>query len=179
LSREFTSADPNGARRRALEMGLSAQQDDPGRAVSLVMEPNSAPKIPGQGKVIDSASLFLCRQGAKWVVVIESPRIRGAVRLRHAGRDSFDARFELLSLTRRACPEASILSADGALEDADYEWRLEVRAVETHAGDLGVALHRALTVEPKRHTRRLSGRKSRRHCNRGRCPSFAGRPRTF
>ena len=71
---------------------------------------------PGEGSATDGATLYLCRQGPTWVVVIESPRITGALRLRHAGRDPYDARFELLSVARRACPGAAIVSADGALE---------------------------------------------------------------
>jgi hypothetical protein len=143
------------------------------------MEPNSLSNDLGQGQVIDCATLYLCRQGPRWVVVIESPRIRGAVRLRHAGSDSFDARFELLSRARRACPDASILSADGALEDADYEWRLEVRSVQTHLGDLGVAIHRELSAQLRTHVRRVNGKQERRHCSSGRYLSMAGRPRFF
>jgi hypothetical protein len=82
------------------------------------------------------------------VVVIESPRILGAMRLHHVGRDPYDARFELLCTARRACPDAAIVSADGALEDADFEWRLEMRGVETNPGDLGMAVHRELSVAP-------------------------------
>ncbi len=149
------------------------------------MEPNGISHISEQNQLIDRATLYLCRQGSLWVVVIESPRMRGAVRLRHAGRDSFDARFELLSRARRACPDASILSVDGALEDADYEWRLEVRSVQAQVGDLGVALHRELATARRAHVRRLAGKTDRRHCSRGRHPSMAGlsaiagRPRSF
>lgn len=49
---------------------------------------------------------------------------------------------------RRARPDAAIVSTDGALEDADYGWRLEIRGVETNPGDLEMALHRALSVAP-------------------------------
>jgi hypothetical protein len=143
------------------------------------MEPDSISQVPGQDLVIDSATLYLCRQGTRWVVIIESPRVRSALRLRHAGRDSFDARFELLSKARRACPDASILSADGALEDAEYEWRLEVRSMQAHAGDLGVALHGVLSDQPRGHMRRLCGKTDRRHCQRGRRSLVVCRPRVF
>ena len=43
-------------------------------------------------------------------------------------------------------PDAAIVSTDGALESADYKWRLEVQAVEAHTGDLGVALHDELAA---------------------------------
>ena len=144
-----------------------------------MMEPNSTSHKPQQRVTVDSATLYLCRQGTRWVVVIESPRIRSVLRLRHAGRDSFDARFELLSKTRRACPDASILSADGALEDADYEWRLEVRSTQSNPGDLGVALHSVLSDQPRGHMRRLCGKTWRRHCQRGRRSVEICRPRIF
>jgi hypothetical protein len=161
-------------------MVLSAQQEAQQEGVFPVMEPNSTSHIPGrQQMVVDSATLYLCRQGTRWVVIIESPRVRSALRLRHAGRDSFDARFELLSKARRACPDASILSADGALEQADYEWRLEVRSMQAHPGDLGVALHSELSEQPKGHMRRLCGKTWRRHCQRGRRSLVICRPRTF
>lgn len=112
------------------------------------MEGNHPYRIPGHGGVIDYATRYLCRQGHTWVVVMESPRVSGALRLRHSGGDTFDARFELLSAARRACPDASILTIDGALDWADYEWRLDVRAVVTSSGDLGSALHRELSRQP-------------------------------
>ena len=140
---------------------------------------NDISRAPRHGGVIDCATLYLCRQGARWVVVLESPRIRGAVRLRHTGGDAYDARFELLSQARLACPEAAIISTDGAVEGADYEWRLELRGVETHAGDLGLALHEQLAAEPAPHRRRLSQRTSLRNCHWGRCPEVSGRPRSF
>ena len=126
------------------------------------MEPNGAPSTTGDGGVVDQATLYLCRQGATWVVVIESPRVRRAVRLRYTGRDSYDARFELLSTARRACPEASIVSSDGAVEAEDYEWRLDVRGPRFEAGELGVALHRELTIKPAHHVRRLARRRAAR-----------------
>ena len=90
--------------------------------------------IPATDGVTDRATLYLCRQGPMWVVVIESPGVTGALRLDHAGNDPYDARFELLSRARRACPEAAIVSTDGALESADYEWRLEVQGVRGPRG---------------------------------------------
>ncbi|HXP33365.1 MAG TPA: hypothetical protein VN820_05065 [Acidimicrobiales bacterium] len=90
------------------------------------MEANDTSNVPGHGGVIDRATLYLCRQGEKWVVVIESARISSALGLRDAGQDAYDARFELLSRARRACPDAAIFSTDGALESADYGWRCEV-----------------------------------------------------
>ncbi|MGA2933212.1 MAG: hypothetical protein ABSE98_14160, partial [Acidimicrobiales bacterium] len=134
---------------------------------------------PGHGDVIDRATLYLCRQGEKWVVVIESARISGALRLRDAGRDAYDARFELLSRARRACPGAAIFSTDGALESADFEWRVGVRSVEAKAGDIGIALHRDLSAEPETHLRRRSQRQIIRKCHWGRCPEVSGRPRSF
>ena len=98
------------------------------------MEATSSSNVPGHGGVVDCATLYLCRQGERWVVVIESPGITGALRLRHTGRDPYDARFELLCSARRACPDAAIVSTDGALEEADYEWRLDIRSVEAAAG---------------------------------------------
>jgi len=143
------------------------------------MEATSSPNVPGHGGVVDSATLYLCRQGERWVVVIESPGVTGAVRLRHTGRDPFDARFELLCSARRACPDAAIVSTDGALEDADYEWRLDVRSIEAAAGDAGIAVHRELSVAPAPHLRRRSQRQIIRKCHWGRCPEVSGRPRSF
>jgi hypothetical protein len=143
------------------------------------MGTNRKHRIPGQGGVIDLATLFLCRQGRTWVVVIESPRVKGAIRLRHTGLDSFDARFELLSTARRACPDAAILTTDGALMAADYEWRLEVRGVQGHPGDLGVALHRELSkTETRGHVPTRTPRTSHR-CHWGRYPRVTGRPLSF
>ncbi len=106
------------------------------------MEANDTSRVPGLDGVIDRATLYLCRQGEKWVVVIESDRFSGALRLRDASQDAYDARFELLSKARRACPDAAIASTDGALDGADYEWRVQVQGVQANAGDLGLALHR-------------------------------------
>jgi hypothetical protein len=143
------------------------------------MKAKSSSNVPGHGGVVDSATLYLCRQGQRWVVVIESPLIQGALRLRHTGRDPYDARFELLCSARRACPDAAILSTDGALEDADYEWRLDMRGLETNAGDMGVAVHRELTTAPAPHVRRPSQRQIVSRCHWGRFPEVSGRPRAF
>ena len=143
------------------------------------MEATSSSNVPGQGGVVDGATLYLCRQGERWVVVIESPGITGALRLRHTGRDPFDARFELLCSARRACPDAAIVSTDGALEDADYEWRLDIRSLAAAAGDVGIAVHRELTAAPAPHLRRRSQRQIVRKCHWGRCPEVSGRPRSF
>jgi hypothetical protein len=151
------------------------------------MERRSRPDSLEQTGISDSATLFLCRQGQRWVVVIESPSVTGAVSFRFTGRDVNDARFELLSCARRACPDAAIMSTDGALERADYEWRLEVRGIELHAGDLGVALHHALAPESdspassassnamQQPTRATVGRR----CHWGMSPPVSGRPRRF
>ena len=143
------------------------------------MEATSSSNVPGHGGVVDCATLYLCRQGERWVVVIESPDITGALRLHHTGRDPYDARFELLCSARRACPDAAIVSTDGALEEADYEWRLDIRSVEAAAGDVGIAVHRELTASPARHVRRRSQRQIIRKCHWGRCPEVSGRPRSF
>ncbi len=143
------------------------------------MEATSGSNPPAPGGVADSATLYLCRQGERWVVVIESPRILGAMRLHHTGRDPHDARFELLCTARRACPDAAIVSTDGALEDADYEWRLEIRGVETNPGDLGLAVHRELSAAPAPHVGRPAQRPTVRRCHWGRCSEVSGRPRSF
>jgi hypothetical protein len=144
------------------------------------MEANSSTsKITGSPGVLDCASLYLCRQGQTWVVVIESPGITGALLLRHSSRDPYDARFELLSRARLACPGADIAITDGAVEGADYEWRLEVRGVQECAGDLGVRLHHELSGKRQRHQRRLLQRQPARNCRAGWFPSFSGRPLSF
>jgi len=142
------------------------------------MGPRHRSNVPGDAGATDCATLYLCRQGPAWVVVIESPRITGALGLRHSGRDPYNARFELLSLARRACPDAAIVSTDGALEGADYEWRLEVRGAEAQEGDLGLAIHRALSAERPVHVKRLPQRAAGRRCHWGLAP-VAGRPRSF
>lgn len=142
------------------------------------MGPRRSFDVPGEGRTTDGATLYLCRQGPTWIVVIESPRITDAVRLRHSGHDPYDARSELLSMTRRACPGAAIVSADGALESADYEWRLEVRGVEAHQGDLGLAIHDALSAEVPAHVTRRPPRGLGHRCHWGLVP-VTGRPRSF
>lgn len=131
--------------------------------------------------VLDSATLYLCRQGQTWVVVLESPRITAALLLRRSGRDSSDARFELLSRARSACPDANIVTADGALEGADYEWRIELRGMQESAGDLGVALQHELSGkrQRQRHQRRLATRQEARGCREGWFTSVSSRPRSF
>ena len=143
------------------------------------MEANDTSRIPGLDHVIDRATLYLCRQGEKWVVVIESDHFSGAVRLRDASQDAYDVRFELLSKARRACPDAAIASTDGALDGADYEWRVQVESVQANAGELGLALHRALWATTEAHHRRRSQRQMICRCHWGRCPEVSGRPRLF
>ena len=144
------------------------------------MGPSNGFDCSEDGSVLDHATLYLCRRGAMWAVVIESPRARGALRLDHAGSDPYDARFELLSRARRACPDAAIVSTDGALESADYEWRLEVQGIEAHTGDLGVALHDGLAATPGPPTprRRRQRFAVARDCHWGLTP-FSGRPLRF
>jgi len=142
------------------------------------MRPRSKSNAPIHCEVIDGATLYLCRQGSRWVVVIESPRITCAVAFRHTSRDAHDARFQLLSRAREACPGVAIVSTDGARTSEDYEWRIEVRGIAAHPGDLGVALHRKLSTESGEDEggpRSVIGRR----CHWGLSPSFSGRPRTF
>jgi hypothetical protein len=143
-----------------------------------MMQSRSGSNIPAHSGVIDCATLYLCRQGPRWVVVIESPRVTGAVPLQHDGRDAYDAQFALLCSAQRACPDAVIMSTDGAQTSADYEWRIEVRGVETRPGDLGAALHRELSAEPA-HVERAAAQTLGRRCHWGLSPSFSGRPRRF
>jgi hypothetical protein len=113
------------------------------------------------------------------VVVLESPHVTEAVPFRHTGRDAYEARFELLTLSRLACPDATVISTDGALTSEDYEWRVEVRGIARTPGDLGIALHRELcagaTDERDVPERPAIGRR----CHWGLSPSFSGRPRRF
>lgn len=142
------------------------------------MRPRNPSGIPAHSGTIDGATLYLCRQGRRWVVVIESPRISGAVVLSHAGRDGHEARHHLLDRTRQACPDAAIISTDGALTAGDYEWRIEVRGVVSHPGDLGVALHGVLSPEAPDDgigARPMVGGR----CHWGLSPSVSGRPRAF
>lgn len=143
-----------------------------------MMRPRSEPNIPVHSGVIDYASLYLCRQGSRWVVVIESPRVSGVVPFHHDGRDAYDAQFDLLAIARRACPDAAIMGTDGALTCADYEWRVEVRGIEARPGDLGVALHRELSTEFT-NAESAPAQTLGRRCHWGLQPSFSGRPRNF
>jgi hypothetical protein len=160
------------------EMGLLAQQARRGWLVPLVMQQRSSSGTSAHSKIIDSATLYLCRQGPRWVVVIESPGVSGAVPLRGAGNDTHDARFDLLARARDACPDATIMSADGALTSEDYEWRIEVRGVEERSGDLGIALFRELgsdSTDKVPETRLVVGGR----CHWGMSAPSTGRPRTF
>jgi hypothetical protein len=145
------------------------------------MEANRTSKIPSSHAVLDCATLFLCRQGHTWVVVVESPSVTAAQLLWRLAHDTYDARFDLLSRARSACPDADFESTDGALEGADYEWRIEVRGLRQHAGDLGSALQRELSGKrnPQRQQRRLVTRQVAGGCRAGGRPSFAGRPLAF
>jgi len=142
------------------------------------MEQRSRFSAPGHQGVVDRATLYLCRQGKRWVVVIESPRISRVRRLPPPAGDTYDARFQLLSIARRACPDAAIISTDGALESADYEWRIDVRGVEALTGDLGEALDHALSTESEDVDRSAHQTVGRR-CHWGLSPAVSGRPRTF
>ena len=157
-------------------MGLSAQQAAPIPGVPQSMKPKNGTSTPRHHGVADSATLYLCRQGSRWVVVIESPRVTAAVRLRHTGHDPYGARSELLSCAHRARPGADIVSTDGAVASADFEWRFDLRAVEAQPGDLGAALHRELsTGRAARPTQLHIGRR----CHWGLSAAVSGRPRTF
>ncbi len=143
-----------------------------------MMRPSNKWSVPAHAGTIDSATLYLCRQGPRWVIVIESPRISSAVPFHQNGLDSHDARSELLTRVREACPDAAIMSTDGALTSEDYEWRVEVRGIEARPGDLGVGLHRALSAEAigaDTAPRQTIGRR----CHWGLSSSASGRPRTF
>jgi hypothetical protein len=143
------------------------------------MEPERTSQAPGLGCIVDLATLYLCRHRRQWVVVLESPAVTVALPLPRAPRDSLDAQFDLLELAGRACPDAAIVTTDGTAEQADYEWRIEVRGVTESEGALGQALHHALTTRPLAHRRRLAGRATQRHCHRGWSPASPGRPRAF
>ena len=131
-------------------MGLSDHWDAPARSVLKMMQRSKRSRVPAHTGVIDSVTLYLCRQGRRWVVIMESPSVSGALPLGRSGHDSTDAQCELLATARRACPTATLMSTDGALTSADYEWRVEVRGVVTRPGDLGLALHRELSAESGR-----------------------------
>jgi hypothetical protein len=143
------------------------------------MQPKNNASVPLHRGVIDGATLYLCRQGRRWVVVIESSRVTGAVPFHFTGLGGHDARFELLKLARLACPDATIISTDGALTSEDYEWRVEVRGIVVRPGDLGLALQSELSSESAAEKdppiRPVIGQR----CHWGVSPSFSGRPRTF
>jgi hypothetical protein len=145
----------------------------------MMMQPRNNAGVPLHSQIIDGATLYLCRQGQRWVVVIESPRVAGAVPFHPTGRDSLDARFELLAVAHSACPDATVMSTDGAMTSEDYEWRVEVRGIAARPGDLGVALQHELSAEPVAGwdvpKRPVIGRR----CHWGLSPSFSGRPRRF
>ena len=112
------------------------------------MQPRKNAGVPLHGQVIDGATLYLCRQGQRWVVVLESPHVPERCRsTTQAG--GHEARFELLALSRLACPDATVISTDGALTTEDYEWQVEVRGVAQRLGDLGIALHRDSLPGPR------------------------------
>lgn len=143
-----------------------------------MVQPSNRSKIPAHNGVIDSATLYLCRQGRFWVVVIDSPRATGAMPLRYAGRDSQDAQFEVLAAARQACPDAAIMSTDGGLAGAGYEWRIEVRGIAMRTGELGVALHHELAGDRTDEEASPHAGLGRR-CHWGLAPPVSGRPRTF
>ena len=144
----------------------------------MVSEPKKWSSDELHAGVIDSATLYLCRQGSRCVVVIESPRMKGAVLLNHVSSDSDGARSELLACVHQSCPDAVVMTTDEAQAASDYEWRIEVRGVATRRGDLGVALHRELSAESTHNDdpphRAFGGR-----CHWSMNPAFSGRPRTF
>jgi hypothetical protein len=151
-----------------------------------VMQRRDTANTAGKPAIIDGATLYLCRQGRRWVVVVESPRFNGAVAFDHRGRDAQDARVALLACARQACPDATIMSADGALSSEDYEWRVDVRGVETQPGDLGLALLGAFgttlgeTDEANKATEAAAPRPGLgRRCHLGLSPTVTGRPRAF
>jgi hypothetical protein len=160
-------------------MGQKAQKASRAQGVPLMMQPRNKAGVPLDHGVIDGATLYLCRQGRRWVVVIESPRVTGALPFHYAGRDSHDAKFELLTLAHLACPDAAVMSADGALTAQDYEWRVDLRGTAARPGDLGVALHRELSTESANEKDTPKLPVIGRRCHWGLSPSFSGRPRTF
>jgi hypothetical protein len=144
-----------------------------------MMEHKRIPHAPESGYIIDLATLYLFRQGVQWIIVIESPRVSAALPLPRGARDAFDARFALLALAHRACPDAVTHTCDGAAEVAEYDWRVEVRGVQRYEGGLGEAVYRELTTRPFIHRRRLVTRRVARGCRRGWCAVDPGRPRVF
>lgn len=147
------------------------------------MQRRDTANMAGQPATIDGATLFLCRQGRRWVVVVESPRFNGAVAFDHPGRDPHGARFALLTSARQACPDATIMSTDGALTSEDYEWRVDVRGVQANPGDLGLALLGAFGAEQAEHAGAPAAAAPRpglgRRCHLGLSPTVSGRPLVF
>jgi hypothetical protein len=160
-------------------MGLKAQKALRWRGVLVVMQPKKSAGVPVHGQVIDGATLYLCRQGKRWVVIVESPRVTAAAPFHHSSRDSHDARFALLTLARLACPDATVISTDGALTSEDYEWRVEVRGIVVRRGDLGVALHRELTSGAADKKDVPMPPVLGRRCHWGLSTAISGRPRWF
>ena len=160
-------------------MGQKAQKAFWVRGVPLMMQPRNNAGVPLHSQVIDGATHNLCRQGRRWVVVMESPRFAGALPFHHTGPDSIDARFELLAVARSACPDAAVMSTDGALTSEDYEWRVDVRGIAARSGDLGVALQRELSAESATEMDMPKQPVIGRRHHWGLSPSFSGRPRTF
>jgi hypothetical protein len=144
-----------------------------------MMQPRNDAGVPLHSQVIDGATLYLCRQGQRWVVVIASPRVAGAVPFHPTGRDSLDARFELLAVAHAACPDATVMSTDGAMTSEDYEWRVDVRGIAARPGDLGVALQQELSTESVAGKAVAKRPVIGRRCHWGLSPSFSGRPRRF
>ena len=143
------------------------------------MRPKHNAGVPLHSQVIDGATLYLCRQGLRWVVVIESPRVSGAVPFHHIDRDIDDARIELFRLTRLACPDATVMGTDGALTSEDYECRMDVRGVTGRPGDLGIALYRELCAQSADRSDLPARATIGQRCHWGLSPSFSGRPRRF
>jgi hypothetical protein len=142
------------------------------------MEQRGQAHAPAPRGVTDRATLYLCRQGPRWVVVMESPGFTGALAFGHAGSDADDARFALLARTHYACPDAAVSSRDGAVDAADFEWRLEVEGMAVAPGDLGRALHRELSTGSPREGHAAQPAAARR-CPWGRRSPCTGRPRVF
>ena len=143
------------------------------------METERSSEVPDGGGVLDCATLYLCRHIRTWVVVLESPRVTGAVLLRRSCRHADDARFELLSRVRSACPDAAIVISDGAPEDALYDWRLELRGTQQRSGDLGAALQREMSAKRPRHQRRLATEQASLGCRDHSSGSSPNRPPSF
>ena len=112
-------------------MGLLAQQGIPPRGVPLVMQPRNTSDAPAHNGTIDGATLYLCRQGPRWVVVIESPtrhRRRAAPSRRSLTATMLGSSSCRASRARPApTPPSSVPTGPSTSED--YEWRIEVRGI--------------------------------------------------